>query len=133
MKINTKMLFSELQSYLTRFMGGLLMLTLVWHSAFLGGSTGILRQESYISASPLLATSTSSISKQVTGKAEEIKGSAKQSMGKVQSRIEDKTGAAEMKVKDDLNEARIKVDSSAARIENTADKATTAVKNFFGK
>ena len=133
MKFNTKTLISKLQSYLTRFIGGLLMLTLVSHSIFLGGNTGILLQEGYVSASPLLATSTSSISKQVTGKAEEIKGSAKQAMGKVQSRIEDKTGAAEMKVKDNLNEAKIKVDSNAARIENTADKATTAVKNFFGK
>lgn len=133
MKFNTKTLISKLQSHLTRFMGGLLMLTLVWHSVFLGGNAVILLQEGYVSASPLLATSTSSISKQVTGKAEEVKGSAKQKIGKAQSRIEDKTGAAEMKVKDDLNEAKIAVDSSAARIKNTADKASTSAKNFFGK
>lgn len=133
MKFNTKMLISKLQSYLTRFIGGLLILTLVSHSIFLGGSTAILLQEGYVGATPLLATSTSSSSKQVTGKAEEVKGSAKQKVGKAQSRIEDKTGAAEMKVKDDLNEAKIAVDSSAARIKNTADKANTSAKNFFGK
>lgn len=133
MKFNAKMLISKLQRYLTNFIGGLLMLTLVSHSIFLGGSTAILLQEGYVSTSPLLATSTSSISKQMTGKAEEVKGSAEQRIGKAQSRIEDKAEAAKMKVKDDLTEAKIIVDSSAARIENTADKATTAVKNFFGK
>jgi uncharacterized protein YjbJ (UPF0337 family) len=133
MKFNAKMLVSKLQSYLTKFIGGLLMLTLVSHSIFLGGNTAILLPEGYVSTSPLLATSTSSISKQMTGKAEEVKGSAEQRIGKAQSRIEDKAGAAKMKVKDDLTEAKIIVDSSAARVENTADKATTAVKNFFGK
>lgn len=84
-------------------------------------------------ASPLLATSTDSISKQVTGKADEVKGSTKQSIGKAQSAMEDKSRDIKMKVKDDLNDAKIAVDGGAAKIKNSAEKATTTVKDFFGK
>ena len=49
------------------------------------------------------------MSKQVSGKTEQIKGAANESMGKAQSATEDATGAAKMKVKDGLNETKIAV------------------------
>ncbi|MGB8700200.1 MAG: hypothetical protein WCD18_12350 [Thermosynechococcaceae cyanobacterium] len=133
MKFNAKTLVSNLYHHLTKFVSGILILALMWQVASLGGSHGISFQESYVNASPLLATSTSSISKQVSGKGEEMKGSAKQKIGKAQSAIEDKASAAKMKIKDDMNEAKIAVDSNAARVENTGEKAVTAVKDFLGK
>jgi hypothetical protein len=122
MKFNLKAIVSSLQHHIVAFASTVLITAMIWQSI---GSIAI--------ASPLLATSANSISKQVTGKAEEIKGNAKQSIGKAQSAMEDKNRDMKMKVKDDLNEAKIAVDGGAARVKNSADKATTTVKDFFGK
>ncbi len=122
MKFNLKTIVSNIQRHIVALASTLLIIAMIWQSI---GNMAI--------ASPLLATSTSSISKQVTGKAEEMKGNAKQSIGKAQSAMENKNRDMKMKVKDDLNEAKIAVDSGAARVKNNADKATTTVKDFFGK
>jgi hypothetical protein len=47
--------------------------------------------------------------------------------------MEDKAGSVRSKVKDDLTEAKIAVESGGARVENAADKAGDTVKGFFGK
>jgi cytoskeletal protein RodZ len=125
MKINIKTFISKSQHNLTKFMGGLLILALVWQ--------GVVFRPEPATASPLFATSAASISQQVTGKAEEVKGSAKQKIGKAQSAMEDQTRSVKMKIKDDLTEAKIAVDANNARVKNTAEKSTTAVKNFFGQ
>jgi hypothetical protein len=122
MKFNLKTIVSNIQHHIVALASTLLIIAMIWQSI---GNMAI--------ASPLLATSTSSISKQVTGKAEEMKGNAKQSIGKAQSAMENKNRDMKMKVKDDLNEAKIAVDGGAARVKNNADKATTTVKDFFGK
>jgi hypothetical protein len=122
MKFNLKTIVSNIRHHMVALASTLLITAMIWQSI---GNMAI--------ASPLLATSTSSISKQVTGKAEEMKGNAKQSIGKAQSAMEDKNRDMKMKVKDDLNEAKIAVDGGAARVKNSADKATTTVKDFLGK
>jgi uncharacterized protein YjbJ (UPF0337 family) len=125
MKFNLQILVANFQSYVKKFAIGFALLTLVWQGAILGVNPAV--------ASPLFATSASSISKQVTGKVEEMKGSATKSIGKAQSAMEDNASDAKMKVKDNLTEAKIKIEGNNARIENAADKATEKVKNFFGK
>lgn len=125
MKFNLQTLGTHLQSHLKKFAIGFAILTLVWQGAILGVNPVV--------ASPLFATSASSISKQVTGKVEEIKGSTTKSIGKAQSAMEDKASDAKMKVKDNMTEAKIKIEGSNTRIENAADKATEKVKNFFGR
>ncbi len=122
MKFNLKIAVSNLRHRIVTFVSALLIATVIWQSTV-----------SLAAASPLLATSANSISKQVTGRAEEIKGNAKQSIGKAQSAVEDKNRDIKMKLKDDLNEAKIAVDGGAARVKNSADKATSTVKDFFGK
>jgi len=91
MKINTKTFVSNLQHHLTKFIGGLLILALVWQ--------GVVFRPEPATASPLFATSAASISKQVTGKAEEVKGSAKEGIGKAQSAMEDQTRSVKMRLK----------------------------------
>jgi hypothetical protein len=125
MKFKTQGLVANLQQYWTKLVGGLLILTLVWQGAILGVNPA--------TASTLLATSADSISKQVSGKAQEVKGGATNSMGKVQSAIEDKLSDGKMKAKDDLTETKNVVNNNAARAENAAEKASEKVKNFFGK
>ncbi len=125
MKFNTQTLVANLQQYWTKLISGLLILTLVWQGAILGVDPA--------TASTLIATSADSISKQVSGKAEQIKGAATNSMGKVQSAIEDKVSDGKMKAKDDLTETKNVVNNNAARAENAAEKATEKVKNFFGQ
>ncbi len=125
MKFNIDRLIAASHRQLTKLIIGVSLLALVWQSTFLGVNL--------VNASPLVATSMDSMSKQVSGKAEEMTGSAKQSMGKVQSAIEDKSASAKMKVKDDLTETKIAVDANNSRVENAAEKVTERVKNFFGK
>lgn len=125
MKFNIDRLIAASHRQLTKLIIGVSLLALVWQSTFLGVDL--------VNASPLVATSMNSMSKQVSGKAEEMTGSAKQSMGKAQSAIEDRAAAAKMKVKDDLTETKIAVDANNSRVENAAEKVTESVKNFFGK
>jgi uncharacterized protein YjbJ (UPF0337 family) len=122
MRFNLKTIASNFHHHIVAFASTLLITAIIWQSI---GTIAI--------ASPFLATSANSISKQVTGKAEEIKGDAKQSIGKAQSAMEDKNRDIKMKVKDDLNEAKIAVDGGAARVKNSGDKAITTIKDFFGK
>jgi uncharacterized protein YjbJ (UPF0337 family) len=122
MRFNVKTIVSNFQHRIAMLVSTLLIAAAIWQGV---GNIAI--------ASPLLATSASSMSKQVTGKAEEIKGNVKQSIGKAQSAMEDQNRDIKMKVKDDLNEAKITVNSGAARVKNGADKAATSVKDFFGK
>jgi uncharacterized protein YjbJ (UPF0337 family) len=125
MNFQVKALVTNLHSYLKKIAVGFVVLTLVWQSAILGVDSAI--------ASPLFATSADSISKQVTGTAEQMKGAATKSIGNTQSVMEDKASEAKMNVKDNLTEAKIKLEGNNTRVENAADKATTKVKNFFGK
>jgi gas vesicle protein len=125
MKFNIARLIAASYRQLTKVTIGVSLLALVWQSAFFGVDLA--------NASPLFATSMDSMSKQVSGKAEEMTGSAKQSMGEVQSAIEDKSASAKMKVKDGLTETKTAVDASNNRVENAAEKVTDSIKNFFGK
>ncbi len=125
MKFNLQALLTNLHRHVKTFVIGFAILTLVWQGAILGVSPAI--------ASPLFAASASSISKQVTGKVEEMKGSATKSVGKAQSAIEDRASDAKMKVKDNLTEAKVKIESNNIRTKNSADKVTDKVKNFFGQ
>jgi uncharacterized protein YjbJ (UPF0337 family) len=125
MKLNIDLLFVTFEHLFAKLIGGLLVIAVVWQSAFLGVDLA--------SASPLVATSVDSMSKQMSGKAEQIQGSAKQSIGKAQSAIEDKAASAKMKVKNDLNETKIAVDASNSRIEKNTENVADRVKGFFGK
>jgi uncharacterized protein YjbJ (UPF0337 family) len=122
---NSKILTSTFQRHLNKLIGALLVLVLVWQNTALAGDMAI--------APPLLAASASSMSKQVSGKVDEVKGKTKQAIGKAQSDLEDKAGSVKAKVKDDLTEAKIAAESNNARMNNTADKAADKVKGFFGK
>jgi hypothetical protein len=125
MKSTIQSIFSNVFQNFTKFIGGLLVLTIVWQSLLLGGTEAI--------ASPLFGTSASSLSKEMSGKADEIKGNAKQAIGKAQSAIEDKKGEIKRKVKDDLTDAKIEIDSNNTNARNAIDKAADGVKGFFGK
>ena len=125
MKFNSKTVVAYLQQHFTKLVSSLLILALVWQGIIFGSASAI--------AAPLLATSAASISKQVSGQATEMKGAATKSVGKAQSAMENRKGAVKMKIKDDLNTAKIAVDSKAAKAGNAVDKAGTAIKDFFGK
>jgi uncharacterized protein YjbJ (UPF0337 family) len=125
MRFNPQNLASNIQHQLKKFIGGLLLLTLVWQGVTFGVDSAI--------AAPLFATSADSISKQVNGKAEELKGSAQKSIGKAQSALEDKQSDINTKVKNDVNEKKIAIDASQSRVDNAAEQVAEKVKSFFGK
>jgi gas vesicle protein len=125
MSFDPQNLVSNLQHQIKKFIGGLLLLTLVWQGVIFGVDNAI--------AAPLVATSADSISQQATGKAEQIKGSARESMGKAQSAVEDKQGEIETKIKSDLNDKKIAIDANSSRVDNAAEQVVEKVKNFFVK
>ena len=125
MKFDIHNLAATLQHQLTKFIGGLLILTLVWQNATIGVNVAI--------ASPLLATSADSMSKQMTGTAEQIKGSTTRAIGNTQSKIEDKASDVKLSAKDSMDDTKNAVAKAADRVENAAEQATEKVKNFFGK
>ena len=125
MKFDIHNLVATLQHQFTKFISGLLILTLVWQSAMLGVDAAI--------ASPLVATSGDSMSRQMNGTAEQIKGSTNRAIGKTQSEIEDKASDAKLKAKDSMDDTKNVVERAADRVENAAEQATEKVKDFFGK
>jgi uncharacterized protein YjbJ (UPF0337 family) len=119
-----------IQQHLTQFVSKLLLLTVLWAGFTFGGHPSLAEPLNSSITSPVLATSAASLSKQVSGKAEQMKGSAKQAVGKAQSAMEDKNKA---KVKDNLTEAKVIIDSGATRAKNGVDKAADSAKGFFGR
>jgi uncharacterized protein YjbJ (UPF0337 family) len=129
MNFNTQ----HIQQRLTQFFSKLFFLTVIWAGFTFGGNPALAQPLDLKVASPVLATSASSMSKQVSGKADQMKGSAKQAVGKAQSAMEDNNKAIKAKVKDDLTEAKVVVDSSATRAKNGIEKTVDSAKGFFGK
>jgi uncharacterized protein YjbJ (UPF0337 family) len=123
----------RIQQRLAQFFSKLFLLTVVWAGFTFGGNPALAQPFNSNITSPVLATSASSMSKQVSGKAEQMKGSAKQAVGKAQSAIEDNNKAIKAKVKDDLTEAKVVVDSGATRAKNGIEKTVDSAKGFFGK
>lgn len=109
----------------------LLLMGVIWQGMTVGADASVFATHSV--AAPLVATSVDSIAKQVSGKADQVKGAAKDSMGRAQSKMENKGGQVKRKVKNDVNEAKIAADNTAARAENSAGNAVEAVKDFFGQ
>jgi hypothetical protein len=123
--MNFQALVTNLQGHFQKFVVRFAILTLVWQGVILGVDPAI--------ASPLFVTSASSMSKQITGTVEQMKGGATKSIGKAQSAMEDKASEAKMKVKDNLTEAQIKIEGNNTRVKNAVDKTSEKTKNFFGK
>ena len=109
----------------------LILMSVVWQGMITGADASVFTTRS--AAESLFATSADSIAKQVSGKADQVKGAVKDSMGKAQSKMENKGGEVKRKVKNDVNETKIAVDSTADRAENAAENAVDAVKDFFGQ
>jgi uncharacterized protein YjbJ (UPF0337 family) len=123
----------HIQQYLTQFVSKLLLLTVLWTGFTFGSHPSLAGPLNSSITSPVLATSAASLSKQVSGKADQMKGSAKQAVGKAQSAMENKNKAIKAKVKDNLTEAKVVIDSGATRAKNGVDKAADSAKGFFGR
>jgi uncharacterized protein YjbJ (UPF0337 family) len=118
-------LVSNIQQQLTKLIGGLLLLTMVWQGVILGVDVAV--------AAPLLGTSNDRASEQVANKATQIKESIKEEIGKAQTPIQDRPGEVKGKVNSGLNYTKDAVDRNQDRAENNADNIAQKVKNFFGK
>jgi uncharacterized protein YjbJ (UPF0337 family) len=125
MKFQLDRLVATLERQVTKLISGLLVLTIVWQSVFLGVNIA--------NASPILATSADSMSKQVSGTAEEMGGSAKKAVGRTQSELEDQRDSAKSALKDNADKAKDAIDTGAEKVENAAEKVVDRVKGFFGK
>jgi uncharacterized protein YjbJ (UPF0337 family) len=125
MKFQLDRLVATLAHQFTKLISGLLVLTIVWQSVFLGVNIA--------NASPVLATSTDSMSKQVSGTADEMGGSAKKAVGRTQSELEDRGDSATAALKDNADKAKDAINTGADKVENAAEKVADRVKGFFGK
>jgi uncharacterized protein YjbJ (UPF0337 family) len=118
MKFQLDRLVATLEYQFTKLVGGVLVLAIVWQSVFLGVNIA--------NASPIVATSVDSMSKQVSGTADEMRGSAKKAVGKTQSELEDQQRSATATLKENTDKAKDAIDTGA---EQVADR----VKGFFGR
>jgi uncharacterized protein YjbJ (UPF0337 family) len=125
MKFQLDRLVATLQYQLTKLVGGVLVLAIVWQSVFLGVTIA--------NASPILATSNDSMSKQVSGTADEMGGSAKKAVGKTQSELEDQQRSATAALKENTDKAKNAIDTGAEKVENAAEQVADRVKGFFSK
>lgn len=123
MNFKIKSLVLTIQNYLKKSIGGFAILVLVGQMLWWGGAPAL--------AAPPIATSIDRISTQVSGKVEELKGSAKQSIGKTSAELEDKATDAKSEVKDEVRDPKIAADSSKDRIANTAERINAKVKNLL--
>lgn len=125
MNFKIDLLVSNIQRQLTKIIGGLLLLTMVWQGVILGVDVAI--------AAPLLGTSNDRVSEQVADKAAQIKDAVKDGIDKAQTPIQDRPGEAKDKVNNGLNYTEEPADRNQDRAENNADNIAQKVKNFFGK
>jgi uncharacterized protein YjbJ (UPF0337 family) len=125
MNFRIDLLVSNIQRQLTKIIGGLLLLTMVWQGIILGVDVAI--------AAPLLGTSNDRVSEQVADKAAQIKDTVKEEIDKAQTPIQDRPGEVKGKVNSGLNYTKDAVDRNQDRAENNADNIAQKVKNFFGK
>ena len=119
----------------------LLLVGMIWQSMALGANASSFLTQN--GSAPIVAASVDSMTKQVSGKvdrikgaaeesmgrANQMKGAAKESMGRAQSKMEDKTGD----VKRNMRETKAAVDNAADKAGNSAENAVDAVKEFFGQ
>jgi uncharacterized protein YjbJ (UPF0337 family) len=125
MNFKLDLLVSNIQQQLTKIIGGLLLLTMVWQGVILGVDVAI--------AAPLLGTSNDRVSEQVADKAAQIKDTVKEEIDKAQTPIQDRPGEVKDKVNHGLNYTQEPADRNQDRAENNADNIAEKVKNFFGK
>ncbi|WP_041548337.1 hypothetical protein [Chamaesiphon minutus] len=118
-------LVSNIQQQLTKLIGGLLLLTMVWQGVILGVDVAV--------AAPAIGTNSDRVSEQVADKAAQIKNSIEEEIGKAQTPIQDRPGEVKNKVNNGLNYTEQPTDRNQDRAENNADNIAQKVKNFFGK
>lgn len=135
-----------IKHHLTMLISGLITFTLVFQVSFYN-----IAEAATISNSIVLGASASSMAKQVEGKAEQamsnaeksigkaaaevrgnntnIKGKAKEGLGKVQSTADD----AKYGMRKGMNKAESQAKQIGAKAEENSDNAIDAIKGFFGK
>lgn len=123
----------------------LLFMGVMWQSMALGANASSFLNQN--GAAPMVAASTNSMAKQVSGKvdrikgaaeesmgrADQIKGAAKESMGRAQSKMEDKGGDVKRNMKKSVKATKTAVDNTASKAGDSAGNAVDAVKDFFGQ
>ena len=141
MNVSMKNLTAVLRRRFAQAVSALLLMGIIWQSMALdANASGFTTQNS---SAPLVAASVDSMTKQVSGKVDRIKGAAeesmgratqmkgaaKESMGRAQSKMESNKGD----VKRNMRETKAAVDNAAEKAGNSAENAVDAVKEFFGQ
>ena len=119
----------------------LLLMGIIWQSMALGANASSFLGQN--GAAPIVAASMDSMTKQVSGKVDRIKGAAEESMGRanqVKGAAKDSMGRAQSKMEDkgsdikrNMNETKANMDNAADKAGNSAENAVDAVKGFFGQ
>jgi hypothetical protein len=125
MKFNIDNLVDRIWQQIPKIIGGLLVVTMVWHGIAIGGNLAL--------AAPPIATSTDRVSAQVASKADQIKQAAKDEIDYAKTPIQDRPGEVKGKVNDGMNYTPAPADGNRVRTEDNADNFADKVKSFFGK
>jgi uncharacterized protein YjbJ (UPF0337 family) len=125
MKFNIDTLVDRIQHQLTKLIGGLLVLTLVWPGIVFGANLAV--------AAPILATSNDSAADRLTDKVGQVTDAAKDEIDYAKTPIQDRPTEAKGKVNDGLNYTPAPPTENQDRAKDNADNISQKVKNFFGK
>ena len=145
MNVNVASSIAVLRRRFAQVASVLLLMGVMWQSMALSANASSFLNQNGVA--PMVAASTNSMAKQVSGKvdrikgaaeesmgrADQIKGAAKESMGRAQSKMEDNGGDVKRNMKSSARATKTAVDNTASKAGNSAENAVDAVKGFFGQ
>ncbi|WP_310489604.1 hypothetical protein [Chamaesiphon sp. VAR_69_metabat_338] len=125
MKFNIDNLVDRIQHQLTKIIGGLLVLTLIWPGIVFGGNIAV--------AAPLLATDNDRAPARLSDKLGQARDAAKAEIDYAKTPIQDRPQEAKDKVNDGMNYTPKSPTENQDRARDNGDNIAEKVKNFFGK
>jgi uncharacterized protein YjbJ (UPF0337 family) len=125
MKFKIDSLVDRIGHQLTKIIGGLLVLTLIW--------SGIVFDSNLAFAAPLLATDRDSTPARLTDKLGQARDAAKEEIDYAKTPIQDRPQEAKDKVNDGLKYTPPSPTENQDRVRDNGDNISERVKNFFGK
>ncbi len=121
MKFNIDTFVDRIQHQLTKLIGALLVLTLVWPGIVFGANLAV--------AAPILATNND----RLTDKVGQARDAAKDEIDYAKTPIQDRPQEAKGNVNDGMNYTPAPPVGNQERAKDNADNISQKVKNFFGK
>jgi hypothetical protein len=125
MKFNIDTLVDRIGHQVTKIIGGLVVLTLIWSGIGFDGNLAV--------AAPLLATDRDSAPARLADKLGQARDAAKEEIEYAKTPIQDRLQEAKDRVNDGLKYTPLSPTENQDRAQDNGDNLAEKMKNFFGK